>query len=113
MAPIDDMSVSDAKGMMQTASALVDAVKVSSRKAACATSRRSVTTDFNVRCSSGNKRIDSLEKEFDTVFGLYCQVCYTDADGKRYYTSGSDDNMTLSAFNKKCEAEGCKKGEWK
>lgn len=62
---------------------------------------------------SGNKRIGSLEKEFDTVFGLYCQVCYTDADGKRYYTSGSDDNMTLSAFNKKCEAEGCKKGEWK
>ena len=59
---------------------------------------------------SGNKRIGSLEKEFDKVFGLYCQVCYTEADGSRYYTSGSDDTKTLSAFNKQCEAAGCKKG---
>ena len=32
---------------------------------------------------SGNKKIKSLEKEFDTVFGLYCQVCYTEGDGHR------------------------------
>lgn len=62
---------------------------------------------------SGNKKIKSLEKEFDTVFGLYCQVCYTTAEGKRYYTSGSDDEKTLSAFNAECEKKGCKKGEWK
>lgn len=62
---------------------------------------------------SGNKRIGTLEKEFDTVFGLYCQVCYTDSTGHRYYTSGSSDTYTLSAFNKKVEAEGGKKGEWK
>jgi hypothetical protein len=62
---------------------------------------------------SGNKKIKSLEKEFDTVFGLYVQVCYTEKDGHRYYTSGSADEMTLAAFNKKCEADGCKKGEWK
>ena len=62
---------------------------------------------------SGNKKIKSLEKEFDTVFGLYVQVCYENSDGSRYYTSGSADEMTLSAFNKKCEADGCKKGEWK
>lgn len=62
---------------------------------------------------SGNKKIKTLEKEFDTVFGLYAQVCYTNKEGKRYYTSGSTDEMTLSAFNKKCEADGCKKGEWK
>ena len=62
---------------------------------------------------SGNKKIKTLEKEFDTVFGLYAQVCYTNTEGKRYYTSGSTDEMTLSAFNKKCEADGCKKGEWK
>ena len=62
---------------------------------------------------SGNKKIKSLEKEFDTVFGLYAQVCYTTKDGHRYYTSGATDEMTLSAFNKKCEADGCKKGEWK
>ena len=62
---------------------------------------------------SGNKKIKSLEKEFDTVFGLYCQVCYTTAEGKRYYTSGSDDEKTLSAFNAECEKKGCKNGEWK
>ncbi len=32
---------------------------------------------------AGNKKISSLEKEFDTAFGLYAQVCYTDKDGKR------------------------------
>lgn len=31
---------------------------------------------------SGNKKIKSLEKEFDTVFGLYAQVCYTSKEGK-------------------------------
>lgn len=62
---------------------------------------------------SGNKKIKSLEKEFDTVFGLYCQVCYTEGDGHRYYTSGSNDEKTLSAFNAECEKNGCKKNEWK
>ncbi len=58
---------------------------------------------------SGNKKIKSLEKEFDTVFGLYCQICYTAADGHRYYTSGINDQKTLSAFNEECRLEGCKK----
>jgi hypothetical protein len=62
---------------------------------------------------SGNKKIKSLEKEFDTVFGLYAQVCYTTSDGSRYYTSGSTDEKTLSSFNAECEKNGCKKGEWK
>lgn len=62
---------------------------------------------------SGNKKVKTLEAEFDKVFGLYAQVCYTKADGHRYYTSGSRDDMTLSALNDYCEAEGCKKGEWK
>lgn len=62
---------------------------------------------------SGNKKIKSLEKEFDTVFGLYCQVCYTTAEGKRYYTSGSDDEKTLASFNAECEKKGCKKDAWK
>lgn len=30
---------------------------------------------------SGNKKVKSVEKEFDTVFGLYCQICYTNAEG--------------------------------
>lgn len=62
---------------------------------------------------SGNKKIKTLEKEFDTVFGLYCQVCYTNSAGNRYYTSGSDDEKTLTAFNNECEKNGCKKGDWK
>ena len=62
---------------------------------------------------SGNKKIKSLEKEFDTVFGLYCQVCYTVGDGHRYYTSGSADEKTLATFNAECEKNGCKKGVWK
>lgn len=62
---------------------------------------------------SGNKKIKSLEMEFDTVFGLYCQVCYTASDGHRYYTSGSNDEKTLAAFNTECEKNKCKKDEWK
>ena len=62
---------------------------------------------------SGNKRIGSLEKEFDKVFGLYCQVCYTDANGRGYYTSGSNDAKTLFSFNKECGTAGCKKGVYR
>jgi hypothetical protein len=62
---------------------------------------------------SGNKKIKSLEKEFDTTFGLYAQVCYTTAEGKRYYTSGSNDEKTLASFNAECEKNKCKKGVWK
>lgn len=62
---------------------------------------------------SGNKKIKSLEKEFDTVFGLYCQVCYYSPEGKGYYTSGSNDEKTLSAFNAECEKRGCPKNKWK
>lgn len=62
---------------------------------------------------AGNKKIKSLEKEFDTVFGLYVQVCYTSSDGKGYYTSSASDEMTLSAFNAQCEKNGCKKAVWK
>lgn len=62
---------------------------------------------------SGNKKIKSLEKEFDTVFGLYAQVCYYTPEGRGVYTSGSSDDMTLSAFNDFCEKRGCPKDKWK
>lgn len=62
---------------------------------------------------SGNKKVKSLEKEFDTAFGLYVQVCYTVSGGNRYYTSGALDEMTLSALNSYGEKNGFKKGEWK
>lgn len=61
---------------------------------------------------AGNKKIKTLEAEFDKVFGLYVQVCYTAADGSRYYTSGSNDDKTISSFNAECEKNGCKKGVW-
>ena len=59
---------------------------------------------------SGNKKVKSLESEFDKVFGLYVQVCYTTKEGNRYYTSGSADEMTLSALNAYGEKNGWKKG---
>lgn len=62
---------------------------------------------------SGNKKIKSLEKEFDTIFGLYAQVCYYNSDGMGIYTSGSQDEKTLSAFNAECEARGCVKGKYR
>lgn len=58
---------------------------------------------------SGNKKIKSLEAEFDKVFGLYAQVCYTNSEGHRYYTSGEKDEMTLAAFNAYGEKNGFKK----
>ena len=62
---------------------------------------------------SGNKKIKSLEKEFDTVFGLYAQVCYYNPEGKGFYTSGSSDEKTLATFNAECEARGCGKGKYR
>lgn len=61
---------------------------------------------------AGNKKIATLEKEFDTEFGLYVQVCYAKKDGHAFYTSGASDSMTLSAFNEYCKKEGYKKGVW-
>lgn len=62
---------------------------------------------------TGNKQIKTLEKEFEQIFGLFVQVCYRSKEGNNYYTSGALDSMTLNAFNKKCEADGCQKGGWK
>ena len=62
---------------------------------------------------SGNKKVKSLEKEFEKVFGLYAQVCFTSAEGIRYYTLGSYDDKTLASLNEECEKDGCKKGVWK
>ena len=58
-------------------------------------------------------QVKTVEKEFDDIFGLYVQICYTTADGERYYTTRSADDQTLSALNRQREAAGCKKGEWK
>jgi hypothetical protein len=59
---------------------------------------------------TGNKLVRTLEKEFENVYGLFAQVCYTNKEGNRYYTSGSTDEMTLTALNKHGEDIGWKKG---
>lgn len=61
---------------------------------------------------SGRKKIETVEKEFMEVFGLYVQICYTEGNGKRYYTSREDDSKTLTVLNRQKQAQGCKKGEW-
>lgn len=61
---------------------------------------------------TGNKYVGTVEKEFETIFGLYVQICYTEKEGKRYYTTGSDDKKSLSTLNKEKENLGCKNGEW-
>jgi len=61
---------------------------------------------------NGRTLVSTLEKNFDKLFGIYAQVCYTESDGDRYYTSGSHDKLSLTQLNKKGESEGWKKGIW-
>jgi|TARA_B110000967_G_C18495774_1_gene369035 hypothetical protein len=62
---------------------------------------------------TGRKNVKTIEKEFDEIFGLYAQICYTTSEGKRHYTSGSQDSKTLTVINREKEAENCEKGIWK
>jgi hypothetical protein len=62
---------------------------------------------------TGSRLAGNIEKEFENIFGLYVQICYTDKDGSRYYTKATDDKKSLAALNREKEAAGCKKGEWK
>ena len=60
---------------------------------------------------SGNKKIKTLEKEFSSILGLYCQVGYTTVSVGRVYSNYTDD-MTLAKLNAICEKGNEKKGEW-
>jgi hypothetical protein len=62
---------------------------------------------------NGRKKVKTVESEFDEIFGLFVQISYTSKEGTRYYTSGSNDNKSLSQLNREKEAEGCQRGEWK
>ena len=57
----------------------------------------------------GRTLVKNLEKAFYDVYGICCQVCYNEKDGKRYYTSGAYDNMSLTQLNKELESRGCQK----
>ena len=49
---------------------------------------------------TGRKKIKTIEKEFDKIFGLNVQICYTTPDGIRKYTRSLDDSKTLSVLNR-------------
>lgn len=61
---------------------------------------------------SGRKKVKTIEQEFNEIFGLYVQICYTDSKGNRYYTTGADDEKSLTELNRDKEAIGCKKDLW-
>lgn len=62
---------------------------------------------------SGRKKIGTIEREFEREFGLTVQICYTLGDGRRSYTSGEQDDKTLTQFNLDREKAGCQKNVWK
>lgn len=62
---------------------------------------------------TGSRLVGNIEKEFENIFGLYVQICYTDKDGSRFYTNATEDKKSLAALNREKAAAGCKKGEWK
>ncbi len=61
---------------------------------------------------TGSKNVGTIEREFDSIFGLYVQICYITKEGKKYYTTGSDDKKSLAELNREKEAEGCQKDQW-
>jgi hypothetical protein len=60
----------------------------------------------------GGQKVKNLEKMIDQIFGLYCQVAYTDKDNNRWYTSGAYDDLSLRELNELGEKEGWQKGIW-
>ena len=60
----------------------------------------------------GRSKVLNIEKEFEEIFGLYVQVCYSTSDGKRYYTSGSFVKLSLTQLNKHIESIGGIQNIW-
>lgn len=56
----------------------------------------------------GRTLVKNLENNFFKLYGICVQVCYN-LNGKHYYTSGSDDDMSLTQFNAKLEQAGAEK----
>lgn len=61
---------------------------------------------------TGSKNVGTVEKEFENIFGLYAQICYTSSDGGGYATMGADDKKSLTKLNKEKAAAGCQKDQW-
>lgn len=60
----------------------------------------------------GATKVANLETEFEKVYGLYVQVCYTKEDGTGYFSSGKADDMTLTALNEHGKKNNWKEGVW-
>jgi hypothetical protein len=60
----------------------------------------------------GGQKVKNLEKMMNDIFGLYCQVAYTDKDGKAYYTTGKLDDMSLRELNAHGEENMWAKDKW-
>ncbi len=61
---------------------------------------------------TGSKNVGTIEREFENIFGLYVQICYTTKEGSRHYTSGSEDKKSLTELNAEKAAAGCQKDQW-
>ncbi len=59
----------------------------------------------------GGQKVKNLEKMMDNLFGLYCQVAYSDSTGN-YFTSGETDEMSLRELNTHGESKGWIKDKW-
>ena len=62
---------------------------------------------------AGNKKIKTLEKEFEDKLGLFFKVCYQETKDCSYPVFGKSEEYTLAAYNALCEKRGCLKGYWK
>lgn len=72
-------------------------------------SKQGGTNNYSIH---GRIIVGNLEKDLDKNYGLYAQVCYTESDGGRYYTSGETDKATLAKLNDMGKVLGWQKGKW-
>lgn len=61
---------------------------------------------------AGNKKIKTLEREFEEVLGLFVKVCYQETVDCSYPVHGEGLEYTLASYNALCEQRGCKRGYW-
>jgi hypothetical protein len=64
---------------------------------------RKSTEDISIH---GNMLVKTLESRFEEVYGLYAQVCIMSEAGKKGYTGGSLDEMSLSELNRRQRERG-------
>lgn len=62
-------------------------------------------TDEKELSIHGRTLVKNLENNFFRLYGICAQVCYAKG-GSRYYTSGANDELSLTQLNAKLEKEG-------